>query len=307
MNKLDFAKSAETCGIEISPGCTNRCLFCAKEGADEIKLTDIKVQERGILKSLNSYIKKRYKKIEISGHDPLEYKLIIPLIKYIKANFEYVLISTNGVRLSQSRFRKEIISSGVGCFRIPLYGPTAKIHDSVTQIKGSFQRVIKGVRAIKKEAPDIELWIHSLVLANNQKYMKDIINMADRLGADKITISVPCISDGDYSFYIPLKDLKETMSVLSNDFKKQKNVFFLDIPYCVFGRYSKQICFSSPPQLDKNSKPPYMFKTAVENMPSYRLRAKVGICGKCRLRNGCHGFYINDLQKFGTGNLKPIL
>ena len=41
-------------------------------------------------------------------------------------------------------------------------------------------------------------------------------------------------------------------------------------------------------------------------LPASRLKKKAEICKKCKASSSCDGFFVNDIVKFGTGELKAI-
>lgn len=301
-------KVTKCAGIGISPFCSNRCVFCNPEGLPKASDIELKKQEVNMLKSLLEHKNSGYRSIEISGHDPLEYSSIAPLIKYIKKiGFRYVYLSTNGVRLANAILLAKLIKSGVYCLRVPIYGSNAKIHNSVTQTKNSFEDTIKGLRQIKNRAPKIKLWLTSLILKQNKNDINKIMLLAKSLKADHFILSVPCVSNNDFSYYVPFKNLQNIVKkALGFSLSIGLPIEFNDIPYCIFGFYSPLIKDSLPPELGSYNQPSKEFKSKIRNIPSYRLKTKTKICRRCKLSQRCAGFYKNDIEKYGLGNLKPI-
>ncbi|MCX6758945.1 MAG: radical SAM protein, partial [Candidatus Nealsonbacteria bacterium] len=128
-------------GVLINPFCSLFCLFCG--GKKKVTSDEIKKQEIKVYKNLQDFKREGIKRIEISGSDPSEYEEIAELICYIKEEgFNYVQLSTNGVKLSDPSFLNKLVSSGVDELRIPIYGSNAKVHDSVTRTPGSFNKVV---------------------------------------------------------------------------------------------------------------------------------------------------------------------
>ena len=226
----------KTSGIIIDPGCSNNCVFCGHINKKPDQ--EIRKQEIGIAKDLINYRKQGYSKIEISGGDPIEYDKIVSLVRYIKKiGFNDILLNTHGKMLSDQSLAKELVSSGITLFRIPIYGSKAKIHDSVTQAEGSFDETIEGIKNITKINLSARLMLHTLVLQQNKEDIFNIFKLALKLKMNHFTISVACVADNDYSYYVPYKDLKPYLKdlikyIFDNDIK---NVNFSDIPHCVFG------------------------------------------------------------------------
>ncbi|MHA2011670.1 MAG: radical SAM protein [Candidatus Helarchaeota archaeon] len=294
--------------IILNPSCSNNCVFCTA-GGHKAKESDIRKQEINVAKNLIDFKKKQIKKIEISGSDPIEYKKLIPLVVYIKKlGFEFVQLSTHGKKLSDKKFLEKLILAGIDRFRIPIYGSDSKIHDSVTRCKGSFNETMTGIENIVKEYPNIELQISCLIVKQNKNDLINIVNLIKQYGINDFYFSIPCVPNNDYSYYIPFKNLgKYVRKIYNYCIKKNININFMEIPYCVFGFFDDRINnFSKPPSLGKYCQPPKEFRSLKKDWPTYRVKKKLNICNRCKYKDFCDGFFINDIDKFGIGNLKPI-
>ena len=300
--------NSEWGAVILNPSCSNNCIFCTA-GGHKAEESDIKKQEINVVRNLIHFKTIGIKKIEISGSDPIEYTKIISLVSYIKKKgFEFIQLSTHGKKLSDKLFLKKIISAGVDKFRIPIYGSNSKIHDSVTRCKSSFNQTIEGIENIVNKYPDIQLQISCLILKQNKDDLINIVDLMNHYGINDFYLSIPCIPNNDYSYYIPFKELgKYVRKVYDYASKINFNIKFMEIPYCIFGFFDKRINnFSEPPHLGKYCQPPKEFRTNKKDWPSYRLKKKVDICNNCKCKDFCDGFFINDIDKFGIGNLKPI-
>ncbi len=272
---------------------------------------EIKQQEQKIHENLLDFRRKGAARISISGSDPIEYKKIIPLIKRIKEQgFEFVKLSTHGRRLSDKRFLEEFVGSGIDQVRIPLYGSTAKVHDSVTCSEGSFDETLKGIQGLL-EKPQIQVQVSSLIARQNKGDLLNLIDLVSGMGIKDFYFSIPCIiKNGDYSsFYIPIKDLAPIVrEAYHYALEKKFDLHFWEIPFCVFGLIDRERInnTTSPPDLGKHCQPPERHRTNVKDLPSYRLKTKPEMCSGCECFGFCNGFFLNDFSVFGNGNLKPI-
>lgn len=296
-------------GILIGPGCSNRCAFCISGSGQKPSEENLRKQEIGIAKDLLGYRKKGYTHLEISGSDPIEYSKIVPLLKYTREiGFKNILLNTHAMGLSDGNFTEEIINAGVNSFRIPIYGSKAGIHDSVTRSKGSFARTIDGIKNIKKTNPSVRLILHTLILNENKDDILNILQLSRHLMADSFELAVLYVAKGDYSSYVPYKDLKGYLSPLLDYTSDNglENVHFHDIPHCVFGFYNKQVVRSYTPDLGRYNQHAEIVRSDVPNLPTYRLKTKLEMCRNCKVEKNCDGFLVNDIKKYGTGELKPI-
>lgn len=297
-------------GIIFNPGCSLACIFCGgrqKQNAWEIKNQGILVYQ-----NLQDFKKQGIKNISISGSDPIEYENLIALIRYIKKEgFKFVDLSTNGTKLADPVFLAELIHSGLDRIRVPVYGSQAKIHDSITKTPGSFNQIITGLKNLLKKKAKIKIEVSCLICQQNKNDLFKLVDFINKLGIKDFYFSIPClVAKRDYSaFYLPLKDLKPIVSKLYQYvLKANPEIRFLEIPFCIFGRFDPYHLKNKvlPPNLGKYNQPPEVYKTKIPDLPSYRLKKKVSFCEQCLAFDYCDGFFVNDLNLFGTGKLRPL-
>jgi len=294
-------------GVIVSPGCISSCYFCnpAKRTPDN----ELKEQEIDVYKNLLDFKKQGIRKIEISGSDPIEYDRIIQLMNYIKKmGFEFLQLSTHGRKLFDENFLNHLVSSGLDKLRIPIYGSKAEIHDAVTGAKGSFYETLDGIKKLLSKNIKIQIQISSLITQENKNDLINMVDLMKGLGITDFYLSVPLVSNNDYSHHVPFKDLKSYVRKVY-DYAKRINypLYYLEVPYCIFGEFDKSINNSSlPPDLGKHCQPPEHFKTDVKDLPSYRIKKKVEICNDCKCFNFCDGFFVNDISKYGIEGIEPI-
>ncbi|MCG2717516.1 MAG: radical SAM protein [Nanoarchaeota archaeon] len=302
----------KTGGVILNPSCDNNCVFCGR--IPKISDEKLKAQEIKVSKNLVQFRRQSINYLEISGSDPIEYGKIVPLIRYAKRiGFNNIQLSTHGKRLADSSFLNDLISSGITKLRIPIYGSNAKIHDSVTRSEGSFDAVVEGIKNLLEKSQNIAVQISCMVLQQNKDDLINIIDLVKELDIIDFYFSVPCFSNNDSSYCLPFKKLGPYIKEVY-DYAARINypIRFMEIPFCVFG----DICYDDaltsidnqcgPPDLGDNCQPPEKYKTSMKDIPSYRVKKKVGMCKDCKCMDFCDGFFVNDINKFGTGKLKPI-
>jgi len=239
--------------------CSNKCLFC--DGREQASASEVKKQEIKVLRNIFEFKKKNKKIIEISGGDPIDYKNIIELIKYLKGLEFKVQLSTHGNRLGDENFCNKLISTKIDKLRIPLYGSNEKIHDAVTGNSGSFKSVVKGIEKIKSET-NIDVQISSLILENNKNDLIDLVKLVNSLKVSDFYFSIPFVKRNDYSFYVPNRKLAPYIKKIYNYIVENKyNIRFMEIPYCVFGVIDERIDNFTPPPDAGDSQPFGEFKS----------------------------------------------
>jgi MoaA/NifB/PqqE/SkfB family radical SAM enzyme len=294
--------------VILNPSCKQHCLFCGN--IPNYVNPNIKKQEIAVLKNLIDFQKKNYENIEISGSDPIEYPKIVQLIRYIKKiGFKNIKLSTHGQNLANDDFRRSILQSGMTELRIPIYGSNPEIHDSITRTKGSFEKIIYSITKIQEESPEMRILLSSLIMDPNKNDLCQIYRLLKKYRLKDFYFSVPCVSNNDYSYLVPFKELKKYLSPLEFALKNDNIIskVFIEIPPCVLNLNPELTNNQEkPPNLGNHCQPPKRFKTSIKDMPSYRFKLKANFCKDCIYDESCDGFFANDITKYGTGNLKPI-
>lgn len=289
-------------GILLGPGCKNHCEFCVGGKASPQHMRE---KELGIARDILSYMKKGYDSIEISGGDPIEYDKIVGLVRYLKkCGFSRIMMSTHGRNLCDMDFAKDLISAGITLLRIPIYGVTSEVHDSVTRSPGSFEETIQGIKNVKKINPDVKLLLHTLILQENKETLFELYSFAKSFDCINFDIATLYLPKDTLSSYVPYKDMSRYLKVFHNE---QSNVLsFHEIPHCVFGKYNPSIVISTTYDHGKYSQYMSSLKTPDPNVSVYRVKVKVDACDRCSCRDSCDGFLATDLDRFGTEWIRPL-
>lgn len=280
--------------IFIGQECSNRCVFCQNTFNKQLSAGELRRQEAKACKDLEDYQNEGCSSITITGSDPLGYKKLIPMVEYIKKlGFSDIILCTHGRVAQDDKIMEKLADAGISSFRIPLYGSNAKIHDSVTRSNGSFEETIKGIKSIKNIKKQVRLTIITAILNQNKDDIPRILKLAFSFKPDNFQFDTIYLypSVRDISSYVPYRDLGRHIKRAADYAYENniKNIQFNDIPYCVFG-----------------------FDSELVVMPKHfaelkKWKIKPEICNQCKLKGECDGFYFNDIKRFGTGGLKPII
>jgi sulfatase maturation enzyme AslB (radical SAM superfamily) len=124
--------------------CNARCIMCYYQGAQAHRsIDDIRHQ----IDCAGSY---GMTTIEYSGGEPSVRKDLPELILYAKAKGMRVGMVTNGIRLADKAYLKVLRTAGLDEALFSIHGSSAEQHDDITQVKGSFEKIIQGVRNAKE-------------------------------------------------------------------------------------------------------------------------------------------------------------
>ncbi len=209
--------------IYLKGKCNNDCLFCRVSKRRNSSFSQIK-------KQIESFSNKD--RIVFTGVEPTIRKDIFELLSLVrKRKIEIVQLNTNGRKLADEKFTKELIKAGVNYFKIPLHGPDAQLHDRITQKEGSFEEVIRGIRNLVRLGQKDNIVLSVAVNRLNYKYLVRILRLANQLGLKKAQLNIT--KTDSKKLIVPLEILADHISQaryrLFFDFLiKVKN-----IPYCL--------------------------------------------------------------------------
>lgn len=160
---------------EITPRCNMFCKHCLF----------YQNTEKGIEKELST--KEMYKIIEnvardkdvnaiwLSGGEPLLRKDIVDICKKISEYNIKPSISTNGILLTD-KLIKDLYNAGVTYIHLSIDGGTAKTHEDLRGVKGSFNLLMKAMDKLKDS--DIKTGASFMVTEDSINEMEQVIQIA---------------------------------------------------------------------------------------------------------------------------------
>lgn len=291
-------------GLILSTFCDMDCIFC--EGIPQkISAEKVKDIEKLVAKNIEYYLENtNVDSIELSGADPGEYQYIVELVAYLKKKgFKRVRLSTNGIRISRDNLLERLYDAGLDEIKVPLYGETEEVFERVARRKNSFNYVLDSIRNFKGD-----VIVNIGVTQQNKNHLKNIISKAFETNSKiKIFVHSIVVADNNFSYYVPDYEFKKILPDIYRWIAKEKlNVFFTEFPMCVFGEIMPNSLRGSPPK-QGIQQPKEILKSELEDVPSYRIKDKKDFCNNCLAFNRCDGFNRNGFNKFGPGDLAPIL
>ena len=297
--------------------CLNSCLFCG--GGPDGLVPDLDAIWAKFKIDADYFIsqKDRGTEIELSG-EPGQYPRIVDCVKYLSSNgFTRITLSTHGRNLKDPELVKSLKDAGLTRVRIPLYGATANIHNKSTQVNrligNAFEDTIAGLQNCADQG--ISIIGTTIVTAYNKDTLEDIIKLIVSIAKDNleaIYINAAGIGELTYSYtrdwFVPTKDLSEAiLKIADNPQYDPLPILFIDIPYCVFGRYDDRAsaCYNVP---NIGAHKILNGKASEEDpgIPHYRIKERIPVCASCDLREECSGIARNEIRMFGYYGLKAV-
>ncbi len=181
--------SLEKLKIEITDQCPLQCIHCSTNAGPECNnVLTLETVER----ILNEFKELGGKKLTISGGEPLLHSHLEQILKFSKyLEFEIVLYST-GILLKNkipTKANIEIFShlkKYINKIIFSIYGDNSRIHDSITNVQGSYNLTWKSIKnSIELK---IETEVHFVPTPLNFKSIPSVIKKVNSEGIKRISL-----------------------------------------------------------------------------------------------------------------------
>jgi MoaA/NifB/PqqE/SkfB family radical SAM enzyme len=290
--------------LTLLTGCTNDCVFCTL--GKRHFWADYMIEDEEYNIKAKSKELRNVGDVTLSGSDPIEYKNLIPLIKRLKEQgCQSLSIATHGRMLSDKAVTEELTGLGVEWFTISLYGAEAQIHDSVTQVDGSFKETLAGIENVKAAGKKVTMV--SQVLVQNKDHLIELARLSAKIPCESLSIHMTYLTHSDDNFYVPTKDLGKYLNPLYElHLKDNIPIFFVEIPYCVFDKIDPQLLLSAQNIYHRENKFEEIGDKSGREIHESKIKLHLKMCHSCAAFDICDGFFKKDVDNFGVGDLKPL-
>lgn len=291
--------------IHLTDTCNNSCQFCvvgSHQGSTE------KVNQVMINEFLEMNAGKGYISVNIHGGEPTLVPEIFSILEKIK-ELEYPTISiqTNGRLLSDMGFAKELTSRGADLFVISLHGKDAEMHDFYTQVKGSFDEAVAGIRNVKALGKKVRT--NTCVCKQNAPYLSEIVTYSLDQGTDHINISnLHTTGKAFVNFHDMVPRVNDVVSYVKEAtdtvVARDKVVTLEGYSACMLGEYKKYMIDWD----EVNFK--LLYRTFIledyAKFMSKETKKQGKPCKECIEKRNCGGIYKEYAMIYGWDEFSPV-
>lgn len=280
------------CVFCVSDKCNSNCVMCPT-GEETRRRGDICSEEHLI--NLSRHIPGDIEHITITGGEPfMMRKRIFPFLLFLRSRFsntEFLLL-TNGRALSIPEYCTELLETAPDntLYGIPLHASNKYLHDSITQVNGSFEQTIAGINNLLAMRMKVEIRI---VVSNLNA--SDIFSLAKMIAASFHDVDHVCIM---------------AMEMTGNAYKNKNRVW---LPYKqAFQSIEKAIdllmsngidvCLYNFPLCTVK---PAFWTLCRKSITPYKIRY-MEKCNTCCMRDACGGLFGSSF-KLEEPELDPVL
>lgn len=180
-------KNGKLLGIKLTNDCNLHCYMCGQRR----QRTKIKqhIDFEKICSVIDDLSERAKYEVYLWGGEPFLYKDIIRLIKYIKSKKMQITINTNGTYLEE--YARELVDCNVNRIIVSIDG-NREIHDEIRGVRGTYDKVIKGVQKIN-EIKNMRPFItaNTVITKKNYQHITDIVNELHEQGFYYIELQLP--------------------------------------------------------------------------------------------------------------------
>jgi MoaA/NifB/PqqE/SkfB family radical SAM enzyme len=178
--------------LSVHSACNCRCVMCdiwkANSEKREISSDDLSRHVEAI-RALH------VQRVMLTGGEPLLHRNLWSLCSELQALRIRVTLVTTGLLIEQ---HAADVASYVDTVVISLDGPR-EVHDRIRRVKGGFDRIAKGVMALRAQVPAPRLIARSVVQRDNAAALDATITAAHRMGFDEISFLAADVSSSAFN------------------------------------------------------------------------------------------------------------
>ncbi len=136
--------------LEITQSCNLRCLHCYNHWITDDKSMKETNSPKRIIKTLKRlFALNDIKSVGITGGEPFLVKGIEEVFMFLKKQNKMVTIISNGTLISLEQI-KFLQKNDIGLIEISLHSVYPEVHDTITGIKGSWERTVQTIRSMRE-------------------------------------------------------------------------------------------------------------------------------------------------------------
>lgn len=171
----ETARAAEWLNLAVNSPCEQACEFCSVQELSPPWSGDVGYER--LLADLRSNAAAGVRRLRLNGYDPLTHPRVLDLAREARAlGYEEVVVFSPCTVLADEAFLDALLAAlpDRACFHVPVYGPTAEVHDRVVGRDGAFARVERAMELLRARLPEDRLVITSVAVQGNVEHLLEL-------------------------------------------------------------------------------------------------------------------------------------
>lgn len=284
--------------LTVDSPCDLRCSFCTRGAGGIVPPHQTLSTVDDLRFQVETLAATGAETLDFGGDEPMSHPALPRLVRFARRRgFRRVTVATAGVRLGEPGVAAALAAAGVEQVRVPLYGSTARVHDAVTGVPGSFRRTLAGLRAARAAGLDVEL--RTVALRDNLDSLPGLERLAARLALDPPSVGqVAPRSDDPEDFRRNAPAYAAVVRALHHS-----RLQLAGFPLCL--RRPASPADSDRRRAEARARPLRAFRSP-DPTPPWRAPHYPPPCRRCALRPACPGTYALYVALHGDAELRPL-
>lgn len=182
---------------ELTSECNMNCIHCyvvKSEKKKELEYEEVKDLLDQLAEAGGLYL-------DLTGGEVLTRKDFFEIAEYARKKQFILTILTSGTLITES-VADRIVELYPLNVEMSLYGATPKVHDSITRVPGSFEKVLRAVELLKER--NVAIVLKTLLMKPNFRELEELFYLGNKLGVHDhvFDMHVTPMEDGSFE---PLK------------------------------------------------------------------------------------------------------
>lgn len=173
--------------LSVHSACNCRCVMCDIWKANAEKR---EISSDDLSRHVEAIRALRVQRVMLTGGEPLLHRNLWALCSELQALRIRITLVTTGLLIEQ---HAADVASCIDTVVVSLDGPRDQ-HDGIRRVKGGFDRIAKGVMALRAQEPSPRLIARTVVQRDNAAAIDAIIDAAQRMGFDEISFLAADVS-----------------------------------------------------------------------------------------------------------------
>lgn len=168
-------KSAEWLNLAVNTPCAQACQFCSVLEVSPAWTKDLRFER--LLLDLRSNAAAGVRRVRLNGYDPLTHPRVLELAHAVRQlGYAEVMVFSPCTTLADVDFLDALLEAlpPAPSFHVPVYGPTAEVHDRVVGRAGAFERVARALELLGERLPREHLVITSVAVKDNLAHLLEL-------------------------------------------------------------------------------------------------------------------------------------
>ena len=319
--------------VLVGATCNNNCLFCMEDDR-AARSSHVSAQSDEDIRSMISSHGSRDEVLFTCG-EPTQSADLCDHVSWARSEgYRVIGLITNGRRLAYAGVVRRLVEAGVNRVTVSIHGHTARLHDSQTRTRGSFDQTLAGLKnalrlrrtrplevhtatVISRRTLEHAEAIHGFLARGDPDLMVFNVMMPVGRGARRLSTLMPRYAEVAAAF-------EQLASGLSP--RRLQQLRLVDLPLCAGSDLPFPLC-GEPERFEQYERAgssglsgPQPEGTPEESRPladgtyyltgrvlkDSTLRIKEPPCEECAAAPHCAGVYRSYVEAFGHDELRPF-